>query len=152
MTTNPAPQQPTGPTGIPTVDLTVAATDQALDLRAAATATFLHGLLTAGILNHAGHPSKLPTLLWPDLDPHTVQAIFNAGATAGYQAGRFIGGGRWNADRLTEARAALADTGHHAMAHALTATMACAPSQHPADRDRLTTRRRPDNTLWEHRA
>jgi hypothetical protein len=90
--------------------------------------------------------------MWPDTDPDTVQAIWDAAAAVGFRAGKFTAAGRWNTDHLQQARQALAATGHHHMAAALDNAMACAPSQHPADHDQHTTRPRTDDTAWESHA
>jgi hypothetical protein len=117
----------------------VAATDAALDARAATSATVLHGIITAGMLQHAGQPRHLPTLMWPDTDPALVQAIWDAGLAVGIRVGRFMAASRWDAATLTRLRTDLADAGYAAMAGTLRATMDTAPSQHPADQDAVRT-------------
>jgi hypothetical protein len=125
--------------------LPVTGTDAALAARAATSATVLHGILTAGMLDQVGQPRQLPTLIWADADPALVQAVWDAGLAVGIRAGRFMSAPRWDADALTRLRTALAEAGYDAMAAAVRATMDTAPSQHPAHpADTRTARPHPD--------
>lgn len=135
---------PTEPAPTPATALT----DQVLLDRARTTADVLTGLITAGLLNHAGQPQHLPTLLWPDTDPATVTSIWNAAAATGYYAGTLTSGNRWRPEHLDQARDALRDAGYTGMSRAVEAAAYVAPSRHrpPAPVDDPNTARPHPNT------
>lgn len=111
MTT--APQLPT---------MAIATVDHALDQRATTSADMLTGIVAAGMLEAVGKPALLPTLMWPDLPPEVVTAIYEHGLRVGYRAGRIVAAPTWEPEALDRLRDALAEAGYTAMAHRVTMT------------------------------
>lgn len=133
-------------TPAPTVPEETTAADAVLFERARTSADVLTGLITAGMLTHVARPGKLPELLHPDGDPDLVRTVWDQALAVGYQAGKAVASGRWNTDRLDEARQALADAGYERMGAAVEAAAYAAPSRrrapNPADADAWTVRDR----------
>ncbi|MFF6903481.1 hypothetical protein [Streptomyces hydrogenans] len=123
----------------PTADAAVAAVDRTLADRAASSAEFLAGILAAAMLDTEGQPTKLPSLLFPDVDPDVVQQVWDKALVVGYRMGRISARPQWDAAGLRRLRAALADAGYEAMAGQ--ADRSLATLQHPADT--ATPRTRP---------
>lgn len=124
MTTT--PELPTAP---PAVDIT--AVDRALAARAVTSADMLTGILAASTLDAVGQPGKLPTVLWPDVPPELVTAIYEHGLRVGYRAGRIVSAPAWEPEALDRLRTALADAGYTAMASRVAVT--ASHGRHRAD-------------------
>ncbi|MEU7435709.1 hypothetical protein AB0B07_33450 [Streptomyces sioyaensis] len=124
---------------LPTVadTVTAAAIDEVLHGRNLRSAHVIAGILDAGLLNHAGRPDKLPTALFPDVDPDAVQAIWNMALTVGIWAGKAMLRPQWRPEELDRFQRALAEAGHHAMASSVTIAAQCGRRSHPADEDLL---------------
>lgn len=115
-----------------------ATVDQVLAERAATSAAVLAGLITAGTLHAAGQPDQLPALLFPNVPPEHVQAIWDAALAVGMWAGQHTARSRWDTTDLDQARQQLYDAGYTAMARHTTAAAYAAPSRplpHPADHE-----------------
>jgi hypothetical protein len=128
MTTHPDTPAAAGPTTV----------DRVLADRAASSAEFLAGILSASMLDAAGQPERLPALLFPDVDPDVVQAIWNTASTVGYRMGRISARPQWDAAGLRRLRAALTEAGYDAMAGQVDRSLATL--QHPADTSTPRTR------------
>ncbi|MEW1754163.1 hypothetical protein [Streptomyces angustmyceticus] len=126
------PELPTIPA---TVDTT--AVDQTLHGRNLRSAHVIAGILDAGLLNHAGRPDRLPTALFPDVDPDALQAIWNMALTVGIWAGKAMLRPQWRPEDLDRFQRALDEAGHHAMAGGVAVAAQCGRTAHPADDDLL---------------
>lgn len=135
MTTT--PQLPTPPAASPPATPGPVAVDQELHGRNLRSAHVIAGVLDAGLLNHAGRPEKLPTALFPDVDPDAVQAIWNMALVVGIWAGKAMLRPRWEPEMLDRFRDALDAAGHHAMATSVNTAAQCGRRQHPADDELL---------------
>jgi hypothetical protein len=82
----------------PDPDPDLAAADAEGRLRIAGTAQVIAGLLTLGLLEHAGSPRHLYEALFPDVPPGPARdrAMFTAGAVTGAAAGWRKGRSRWD--------------------------------------------------------
>lgn len=107
--------------------------DQVLAGRAVTTADMLAGLITAGTLEAAGQPDRLPHLMWPMVDPEVVREIWDKGAAVGYSAGVARSRSRWDTTDLHHAQALLAAAGYERMAGMVRRATSVAPSCRPAD-------------------
>ncbi|MFE7547011.1 hypothetical protein [Streptomyces gardneri] len=116
---------------------TTAAVDQALAERAASSGEYLAGILAAAMLDTVGQPEKLPTLLFPDLDPDVVERVWNTALPVGVRMGKLLARPQWDEAALRRLKAALADAGYTTMsrqaARSLTTT-------HPADTEPVRER------------
>ncbi|MFJ8677188.1 hypothetical protein [Streptomyces sp. NPDC093589] len=113
-----------------------AATDEALHTRSLNSAHVIAGILDAGLLHHVGRPDKLPTALFPDVDPGAVQAIWNMALGVGIWAGKAMLRPQWEPEALDRHRDALADVGYTAMAASVRTASNCGRrTPHPADDD-----------------
>jgi len=130
MTTT--PQLPTTPDAVDT-----AAVDQALHARNLRSAHVIAGVLDAGLLNHAGRPDRLPTALFPDVDPDAVQSIWTMALTVGIWAGKAMLRPQWEPSALDNARHALDEAGYHVMGGSVATAAQCGRPSHPADDDLL---------------
>jgi hypothetical protein len=102
------------------------------ELAARATASALHvAAMTAAMLEVAGRPDRLPTLLWPDLDPQVVQAIWDKATAVATLAARRTHTARLDTGWLVGAHTALAEAGWHAMAARIRPALPAAPDQQP---------------------
>lgn len=123
-----------------------AAVDHALVHRARTSADTLTGLIAAGMLHTAARPDRLPELLFPDIPPEHVRAVWDTALAVGYHAGQNAAQPRWTTENLDRARAALHDAGYLALGDAVEAAAYAAPSrrapapEHPADHDTARTR------------
>ncbi|MEU8682952.1 hypothetical protein [Streptomyces sp. NPDC048611] len=133
MTTTELPT--TAPTSTPVVS--VATVDQTLHTRNLRSAHVIAGVLDAGLLNHAGRPDRLPTALFPDVDPDAVQAIWNMALTVGIWAGRALLRPQWRPEELDRFRKALAEAGHHAMAGGVAVAAGCGRTARPGGEELL---------------
>lgn len=104
--------------------------DQALADRAASHGEYLAGLIAHAELDVVGQPDKLPTLLFPDIDPDTVDRVWKQALAVGYRLGRIVERPQWDADGLRRLRAELAAAGYRQMA---TQAARSAAVTHPAD-------------------
>jgi hypothetical protein len=112
-------------------DTTTAATvDQALAARATSHGEYLAGLIAHAELDTVGQPDKLPALLFPDLDPDTVDRVWKQALVVGYRLGRIVERPQWDADGLRRLRAELAAAGYRQMASQAARSAAVV---HPAD-------------------
>lgn len=117
-------------------DAATAAADRALAGRIVCTGDMIAALIGGGLLETAGTPTKLPRYLWPQLDPNLVQEIWDAGAAAGYYAGRAQSRSRWEPEKLAEVAAALEEAGWRAMGRVVQrAVDACPPRPRQAPDD-----------------
>ncbi|MFE1767286.1 hypothetical protein ACFW81_24090 [Streptomyces angustmyceticus] len=98
------------------------AVDHALAERAVTSADMLTGVLAAATLDVLGQPTKLPTVLWPDVPPEVVTAIYEHGLRVGYRAGRIVSAPTWEPEALDRLRTALADAGYRAMTRQVAVT------------------------------
>ncbi|MFJ6608137.1 hypothetical protein [Streptomyces lydicus] len=130
MTTTPQPTTPAPTTQVPAVD-------EVLHARNLRSAAVIAGVLDAGLLNHAGRPDRLPTALFPDTDPDTVQAIWNMALVVGIWAGKAMLRPQWQPEDLDRFQTALDEAGHHAMARGVAVAAHCGRTVHPADEDLL---------------
>ena len=128
MTT--APQLPADTTGTATVDAQL----HGRNLRSAAV---IAGILDAALLDHVGQPSKLPTALFPDVDPDTVQAIWNMGVAVGIRGGKVLLAPQWDPSALDRLQRALDEVGYTAMAGSVATAAGCGRRHHPADNELL---------------
>lgn len=110
----------------------VAVVDTLLAARARTTADVLAGLIATGMLQHVARPDRLPALLWPHVDPGTVQEVWDAALAVGYDAGTRRSRSRWDTDHLDAARDALHAAGYEAMGNLATGAAFAAPSRQPA--------------------
>ncbi|MFI2620434.1 hypothetical protein [Streptomyces sp. NPDC018584] len=128
---------PTGPTPATTTSSSrTAEHDQALTDLATSSGHWLAGLITAGMLDTAGTPDRLPELAFTHhgLDPAAVREIWQAGLAVGYRAGRIATTPRLHRDTLTRLQTALTHAGYTAMGR-LTAQSLTVTAVHPADDD-----------------
>ncbi|MFJ1900435.1 hypothetical protein [Streptomyces sp. NPDC088115] len=114
-----------------------AVVDQVLADRCQTSGDYLAGLLAASTLEAAGTPRKLPEVLFPDYEPDTVRAVWDAALAVGYRAGQLSVRPSWTPDALIRHRAALADAGYMAMAAKAARSARLHPprSPHPADHE-----------------
>lgn len=116
---------------LPTVDVA----DRTLHTRNLRSAHVIAGILDAGLLNHAGRPEKLPTALFPDIDPDAVQSIWNMALAVGIWAGKTMLRPQWEPQALDRFQQALAEAGHHVMAGSVATAAQCGRRSHPSDDD-----------------
>lgn len=90
--------------------------DQVLAGRARDAAEHLAALITHGMLQHTARPDRLPELLYPNIPPDHVRAVWDAALAVGYYAGQLAARPRWQPDALRTARTALTDAGYTTMA------------------------------------
>ncbi|MEU9615883.1 hypothetical protein AB0D56_30640 [Streptomyces sp. NPDC048209] len=141
MTTPATPSPaPAAPTDVANVDPTVVTADGVLAERAQNAGEYLAGLLAAGTLDAAGTPTKLPHLLFPDVDPWIVNAIWEAALPIGFRAGKLAAQPRWTPEALDRLRIQLHDAGYQAMAGLTARSRNIHPPRHPADDDTTATR------------
>ncbi|MER6844761.1 hypothetical protein [Streptomyces platensis] len=127
------PQLPTAPAApTPAPVLAVAAVDAQLHGRNLRSAAVIAGILDAGLLDHVGQPSKLPTALFPDVDEDTVQAIYNLGVAVGIRGGKVLLRPQWDPTTLDRFRDALDQAGYQAMGSSVATAAQCGRRQHPA--------------------
>lgn len=118
---------------LPAIPDTVNA-DPALHARNLRSAHVIAGILDAGLLNHVGRPEKLPTALFPDVDPDAVQAIWNMALGVGIWAGKAMLRPQWEPSALDRAQRSLDEAGHHVMAGSVATAAQCGRhASHPAD-------------------
>ncbi|WP_329125964.1 hypothetical protein [Streptomyces sp. NBC_01353] len=115
----------TTPPDTPTVD-------QALTGVCLTSGEHLAGLIAHGMLEVVGQPEKLPTLLFPDLDPDAVMRVWNTALPVGFNAARLAANPRWTPGALRRLKAALNDAGYEAMGD-LAGRSARTLDPHPAD-------------------
>lgn len=129
----------------PPADDVIAHTDAVLVERARTSAETLEGLISAGMLEQAGHPNRLPELLFPDIDPEHVRQVWDEALRVGFNVGKAVGRNRWDPQALDRLRAALRDAGYAEMGRSVERAAYAAPSRrpHPADAETDTTRDRP---------
>ncbi|MFB7592407.1 hypothetical protein [Streptomyces sp. NPDC056169] len=108
-----------------------AAADQALAARCTTSGEYLAGILADAMLDTVGQPDKLPSLLFPDLDPDVVERVWNTALPVGYRMGKLAGRPQWDTAGLRRLRAALAAAGYDAMA--ALADRSNRTTAHPAD-------------------
>lgn len=113
----------------------IAAVDQALTERARNSGDYLAGITAAGMLDTAGAPTKLPALLFPDLDPQIVDRVWQAAFVVGYRTRKLVEHPRWTPEALHRLRGALTEAGYHGMARHIARSINTHPAAHPADRD-----------------
>lgn len=111
--------------------LDAVAADHAHEQRAVTSADMLTGVLAAATLDVLGQPTKLPTVLWPDVPEEVVTAIYEHGLRVGYRAGRIVSAPTWEPQALDRLRTALADAGYQAMARRVAVT--ASHGRHRAD-------------------
>ncbi|MGW1468522.1 hypothetical protein ACWCPT_29770 [Streptomyces sp. NPDC002308] len=114
--------------------------DRALAERCQTLGDYLAGLLAAGTMAAAGTPAKLPEFLFPHIDPVVARAIYDAGATVGFQAGRLHARDRWAPGALDRAQDALQEAGFIAMGGLAARSRTVHAPRHPGDDDTLTVR------------
>jgi hypothetical protein len=110
--------------------------DAVLTGRAMSSAEFLAGLIAAAELDTVGSPRKLPTDLFPDLDPVAVQRVWERALVVGVRAGRLMGAPRFHRDQLARLRGELMEAGHVAMGGLVGRSLSAverAPEWHPVD-------------------
>lgn len=105
--------------------------DQALAAMCSTSGEHLSGIIAVAMLDTVGQPDKLPTLLFPDLDPDIVERVWNAALPVGFRLGRLVDRPQWDAASLRRLRAALADAGYTSMAGL--AERSHRTTAHPAD-------------------
>ncbi|MFK0288271.1 hypothetical protein ACIQVL_48540 [Streptomyces sp. NPDC090499] len=111
-------------------------TDAVLTGRAMSSGEYLAGLMVAAELDVVGSPTKLPTVMWADLDPAVVQAIFNHGAAVATRVAQFAGAPWLYRDRLQALQGRLTEAGFHAMAGSVGRSVRLVVPEdgvHPAD-------------------
>ncbi|MFB7867404.1 hypothetical protein [Streptomyces sp. NPDC056069] len=111
--------------------------DQALAARALSSAEYLAGILAAAELDVVGQPSKLPELLFPDLDPKDVRRVWDTALTVGYRLRKLTERPRWDDAALRRLKGALADAGYGAIAHLTEKSLG---TVHSADTDTVRDR------------
>lgn len=77
-------------------------------------AMYVAGLLAAAELDTTGGPEKLPTDLWPDLDPAVVLEIWGRAGAVAWRAAEFAQSPR-HGDRLRSLQEAFSAAGFNAM-------------------------------------
>ncbi|BCK73972.1 hypothetical protein Srufu_079250 (plasmid) [Streptomyces libani subsp. rufus] len=134
MTATPQlPTAPAAPTPVPTLD--VATVDAQLHGRNLRSGHVIAGVLDAGLLDHVGQPSKLPTALFPDVDEDTVQAIYNLGVAVGVRGGKLLLRPQWDPASLDRFQDALDKAGYQAMGASVATAAQCGRRQHPTAED-----------------
>jgi hypothetical protein len=126
VTTSPFPL----PNGQDAAGAEAPAGDTELAQRAAASALHV-AAMTAAMLEVAGRPDRLPTLLWPDVDPVVVQAIWDKAAAVATLAARRIHTARLDTGWLVRAHAELAEAGWHTMAAGIRPALPAGTGQRP---------------------
>ncbi|MEU6054264.1 hypothetical protein ABZ829_28065 [Streptomyces xanthochromogenes] len=113
--------------------------DRHLAHRCASHGDYLAGLLAASLLDTVALPDRLPTALFPDTDPTTVDQIWRLALSVGFRAGRLSVRPSFTPQRLARAHADLTAAGHTAMAalvHRTALVHQPAPTTaHPGDGD-----------------
>lgn len=92
-----------------------AAADMVLAGRAVSSGQWIAGLIAAAQLDTVGKPRKLPADLFPDMDPGSVQEVWDRALAVGVRAGQLMSAPRFNRDKLSRLQAELLDAGHAAM-------------------------------------
>ena len=115
----------TSPADIPAPDTT--AVDQQLLERAQSHGEYLAGLIAAGTLDTVGRPDKLPTALFPDVDPWIVDDIWKRALAVGVWVGKAMARPQWDQAALDRLRTALAEAGYEGMARTAARTAAVHP-------------------------
>lgn len=137
MTTTPftdAPAPFDGPSAEEVEAFRVVSADAVLAGRAMSSGEFLAGLIASALLEKVGRPEKLPTVLFPDVDPRVVQEIWQLALAVGLHAGRRSSNARLYRDELDRVQGALRDAGFHAMAGLVSRSRRLvAPEGHPVD-------------------
>lgn len=105
--------------------------DQTLHHHNLRCAHVIAGILDAGLLAHVGRVDKLPTALFPDVDPDTFQAIWNMGVAVGVWGGKAMLRPQWDPSVLNGLQRQLADGAYEHMAGAV--KTAASIGRHPAD-------------------
>lgn len=126
MTTTPPPSA-----ALPDTDHT----DRVLAHRAKTSAAVLAGHIAAGTLE-AAYPTDLPAAMFPDLDPATVDRVWNAALRVGVCVGKGLARPQWDTRSLDRLRAELVATGYNRMGRLVEGAAYAAPSrpeEHPAD-------------------
>ncbi|KIF66263.1 hypothetical protein HY68_36770 [Streptomyces sp. AcH 505] len=104
--------------------------DQALTERCEDSGQYLAGLIAKGMLDHVGRPTRLPEVMFPDVDPDVVRRIWDMALPVGYLAGKMTARPQWTAEGLNRLRGELRDAGYEGMARL---TGRSASVHHPAD-------------------
>ena len=116
----------------------IASVDAQLHARNLRSAAVIAGVLDAGLLNHAGHPSKLPAAMFPDVPEDAVQAIWNLALVVGIWAGKALLRPQWEPQTLDRFRTALDEVGYVAMAASVNTAAQCGRRhQQPAEDEML---------------
>ncbi|MEU1134448.1 hypothetical protein ABZ383_32085 [Streptomyces sp. NPDC005900] len=123
----------TTPETAPTPDTPT--TDQTLTARAETSGQWIAGLIATAMLDTVATPHQLPHLLFPDIDPDTVDRIWNLALPVGYRAGQLAAAPRFHRDTLHRLQTALTDAGYTAMARLTQQTRNTLPPAHPADHE-----------------
>jgi hypothetical protein len=108
-------------TPTPTATPAVPDADRALAALAHASGELLAAHTVQALTDHAGSPTCLPELLFPDLDPDTVLRVWKVALPIGYRIGRQTARPAWDTAALQRLRSALADAGYATMARTLPA-------------------------------
>jgi hypothetical protein len=106
--------------------------DQHLADRCTSHGDYLAGLLAAALLDTVALPDRLPTALFTDTDPHTVDAIWRLALAVGFRAGRLAVRPAFTPDHLIHIHHGLATAGYDAMARLAHRS---AHAHQPADHD-----------------
>lgn len=112
---------------LPPADTTVV--DQALAERCEDSGQYLAGLIAHGMLDHVGRPTRLPEVMFPDVDPDAVRRIWDTALAVGYRAGKMASNPQWTAAGLRRLRTELQAVGYEGMSRLATRSA----SVHPAD-------------------
>ncbi|WP_185893560.1 hypothetical protein, partial [Streptomyces sp. WAC08241] len=98
--------------------------------QAASHGEYLAGLTARAMLDVVGQPTKLPTLLFPDLPPADVDRVWKQALAVGYRLGRIVENPQWDEAGIRRLKTALNNAGYRQMARQVDRSQAVV---HPAD-------------------